>query len=289
MTEELKKEIQNHIRYYGQPVVEWDSRIDDLYVQKIISGQYGEGEFIDDFLDAQLMDYMFCLQDDYIEKLIEELKEDIPEKEEESIRDELMDIVFVDLNLSAAFQPIPARVVLYSTYDCINSNWFERGLYPYEPSYFKDMVDILYLNPKILKKELLAYGFSVQGRYPDYSWRNGKEFISYKDFINELWNSCSPVNLLVFLGMLDISETIKKPFKISVPKGNKCGLFSSWYGGGGPLDMTLQRDFVIKLDKPRKTEYDYLSLLVDSQNSYSIKSVYDTDDSIFGGEIEILE
>ncbi|MDH6341917.1 hypothetical protein M2480_000580 [Parabacteroides sp. PFB2-12] len=145
---------------------------------------------------------------------------------------------------------IPVRIELLSNYDCINSHWLEssRG-YSYEESYFGDMVDALNLNPSQVKEILLQYGEKAIGRFPDKKSRNGKEQVCYQQFYEELINSCCGANLLTYIATIDIRDLYKSDFNLSeiyIPKGNKCGLYSSMQGGGKRAIETF--DFFLSLD-----------------------------------------
>jgi hypothetical protein len=187
---------------------------------------------------------------------------------------------------------IAVRIPLYSNFDCINSHYFEGG-YAYKESYFGAMVDVLNLNPAKVKKLLVENDVKVYGSFPNYKHREGKELVSYADFWQELENSSCGANLLVFIAKVNIQDLIDNNFElkeITIPKGNRCGLFSDFQGGGSVLEMELQRDFKVKLDVPRKknlTKYDSFSLLIDETNGYSINEVYGVSSEFFGNEIVI--
>jgi len=190
---------------------------------------------------------------------------------------------------------LPVRVTLNSNYDCINSHWYNTsngGGYEYKNSYFGDMVDVLNLNPAKVKKMLNAKGYNTFGAYPNLKYRNGKEYVKYDEFFVELENSICGANNLVFVGLLDVESLVKNNFElteVTIPKGNYCGLFSSFQGGGSVIEMELQRDFKVKLNKPRprKTDYDYFSLEIDETNGYSIDSVYGVARCFWGDELKV--
>lgn len=180
---------------------------------------------------------------------------------------------------------IPVRIEMLSNYDCINSHWLEsQGGYVYPGSYFGDMVDALNLNPAKVKSLLADKGIRVYGRCPDRKSRNGKEQVSYEDFHRELVNSCCGGNLLTYIGKINPKELLDYGFsvtKVTVPKGNHCGIFSSMYGGGSVLDMELREDVTLEL----KTEnYHGYRLVIDNPQKkydYSIRQVYSVGDSFF--------
>lgn len=225
----------------------------------------------------------------------EEEAEEIFEEFRDEIRDHYYDVDDSDVlkDLVRNSNSINIRIPLYSNYDCINSHYFENG-YTYKESYFGDMVDVLNLNPAKVKKMLLENDVKCYGSFPNYKNRDGKEYVSYADFWQELQNSSCGANLLVFVGKVDIQTLIDNNFElkeVTIPRGNNCGLFSDFQGGGSVIEMELQKDFTIKLDVPRKkglTKYDSFSLLIDEANGYSINSVYGVSNEFFGNEITIL-
>lgn len=181
---------------------------------------------------------------------------------------------------------IPVRVELLSNYDCINSHWLESsGGYSYEESYFGDMVDALNLNPCKVKKILLEQGEKTIGQFPDKRSRNGKEQVSYEQFYEELENSCCGANLLTYVATVDVQKLYDANFNYSeiiVPKGNKCGLYSSMQGSGSLMEMDLKEDVRIKLSKGK---YPYYRLELDKWGTgynYSIQQTYGVDSSFFG-------
>lgn len=242
-------------------------------------------EYYDDELKADIC-RKFDIEDYEAEEILEEFRDEI--------RDHYYNVddsnVLKDLVSNS--RPINIRIPLYSNYDCMNSHYFEGG-YAYRESYFGDMVDVLNLNPAKVKKMLLENDVKCYGSFPNYKNRDGKEYVSYADFWQELQNSCCGANLLVFVGKVDIQDLIDNNFElkeVTIPRGNNCGLFSDTFGGGSVLEMELQKDFTIKLDVPRKkglTKYDSFSLLIDETNGYSINSVYGVSSKFFGNEIII--
>lgn len=228
----------------------------------------------------------FKIEEEQAEEIIEEYR-DLIEEHYYSVDDSN---VLKDLVRNS--RSIAVRIPLYSNYDCINSHYFEGG-YAYKESYFGDMVDVLNLNPAKVKKMLLENDVECYGTFPNYKHREGKELVSYADFWQELENSSCGANLLVFVGKLSIQSLIESNFElkeITIPKGNNCGLFSDFQGGGSVIEMELQKDFTIKLDVPRKknlAKYDSFSLLIDETNGYSINEVYGVSREFWGNEIII--
>jgi hypothetical protein len=97
------------------------------------------------------------------------------------------------------------------------------------------------------------------------------------------------------MGMFPLQSMYEKGFRkhhqIVIPKGNSCGLFNYWNGGGSMLEMTLKRDLVLPLRLPRKTEYDSFELFVDERNcntGYCIDEVYGMITGAWGKEIRLV-
>lgn len=187
---------------------------------------------------------------------------------------------------------IPVRVELLSNYDCINSHWLESsGGYSYEESYFGDMVDTLNLNPYKVKKMLLEQGEKVTGKFPNKRSRNSKEQVSYEQFYEELENSCCGANLLTYLATVDVQKLVDANFNLSeiiIPKGNKCGLYSSMQGGGSLMEMELCEDVKLHLTQG---DYPFFRLKLDKDDKgydYSIRQAYGVCDSFFGKPLHII-
>lgn len=187
---------------------------------------------------------------------------------------------------------IPVRVELLSNYDCINSHWLESsGGYSYEESYFGDMVDALNLNPCRVRKILLEHGEKTIGQFPDKRSRSGKEQVSYEQLYEELENSCCGANLLTYVATADVQELYDAGFNLSeivIPKGNKCGLYSSMQGGGGLMEMELLENVKLHLTKGN---YPFFRLELDKDSksyNYSIRQTYGVCDSFFGKPLNII-
>lgn len=216
------------------------------------------------------------------------------EKHDDEIRGEIYarDDSDVLTELIKHTDDIPVRVEMLSDYDCINSNWFEsQGGYRYKESYFGDMVDALNLNPARVKKMLVEKGYTVHGCFPNRKHRDGKEQVTYEHFYQELINSCCGANLLTYIGKVSLKDQYDIGFsfkEVIIPKGNYCGIFSSIYGGGSLLGMELQQD--VKLDLKPKGRYNFRFRLDNekSENECSIRHVYGTDDSFFGGKVRLI-
>lgn len=184
-----------------------------------------------------------------------------------------------------------ARAMLHTNYDCLVSNWDLGNTYEYS-QYFKDIVDVLNLNPYWVKKKFQQRGINTVGRFPNYKRRDGKEAVTYDDFATELINQCN-YSLLTFAGMLPLQDLYDNHFReithITIPKGNNCGMFSDWRGGGSLMDMILLRDLTIPVSWKYKSKYDSLDLYVDERgiDGYCIDEVYGMCYSFWGKELQL--
>jgi len=186
-----------------------------------------------------------------------------------------------------------ARITQFTNFDCLPSNWGMRNACHYE-DYFKDIIDILCLNPAIVKQTFIKTGINAVGRFPNLKYRNGKEAVEYTDFAREVHNQHCYCNL-VFMGILPIKSMYSNGFKeyqkIVIPKGNSCGFYSWWNGGGSLLSMTLKRDLVLSVKIPKKTEYDRFELDVDERNcgnGYCIDEAYGLIRAAWGEEFQLI-
>lgn len=261
-----------------------------------------------DHLNDLFCDWYCDYEGERVAEITEELKKEVArlgyrkwevekffDENEDEIRDKIYDRADNDgiTDLLRNTSDIPVRIELLSNYDCINSHWLESsGGYGYQESYFGDMVDALWLNPAKVKKILLENGEKVYGRWPDRRYRDGREQVSYEDFYREMINSCCGANLLTYVARLDPSKLYEAGFdlsKITIPKGNKCGIYSSMQGGGSLLEMQLLRDVVIDLTKNKDYSGYRLIIEVHSRKSYeyTINEVYGVCDSFYGKTIQI--
>ena len=183
------------------------------------------------------------------------------------------------------------RVELYSKNDCQVSSVGLNNIHHYH-RYFKDMVDLLCLNPAVLKKVFDDYGFITEGEWPDEPQRNPA--VNYHDFAVEIENQTYTC-LLVFLGMFPLNTMYTNGFKdyekIIIPKGNRCGMFSSWNGCGSCLDMELIRDLEVPKKIPQKSENDGCEIVIDEKGcgtEWCIDQVYGMDCSVWGEEFKVI-
>ena len=254
-------------------------RIDDLYSDSRVMAMHG----IMDRIEQQCRDagYDKSDVDDFFTHHGEEIGNEI------FTRDTDFDITRALLERTL---PIPIRVEFHSKYDCINSHSYESmgGGYTYRESYFGDMVDALNLNPSRLKWRMTQMGIRTSGNYPCLKERNGKELVGYESLCRELTSSHTPENLLVFMATLDPVELYKQHFdlaRITVPAGNRGGLFSPWSGGGSQLRMELLRPLEIILTD--KAQPFALAPDIDNDVKMSIRRVYGDRADFFGNTLSI--
>lgn len=185
-----------------------------------------------------------------------------------------------------------ARATLFTNYDCLPHNFDMDNTYSYR-DYFKDIVDVLCLNPARMKQMFNEMGIGTKGHYPNLKHRDGKEAIDYKEFAEELLNQSCFAHL-VFMGMLPLDNLYNNDFKpykrIVIPKGNLCGMFGFWQGGGSLMEMKLLRDLEVPVTRPRKTNYDSFRMDVDEPgcNGYSIDEVYGMCTSVWGEPFKLI-
>lgn len=292
LTQELRQKIEDHVQYKDLYYVDYRDELATENLQKIIEtwsiddDNYIDFDYQQDSLNEIMKDIQktFELDDDFIDEHDEEIRDIIYDK---CSNDPLPDLI-----KNAWVQPI--RLTAYSNYEGIRSDfdYSQWSWYEYSEG-FKDIVDILQLDPQTLKKEMLSRGLSTHGSFPTIKSRIGKEYVSYKDFIDEINNSCSSCNLLTFVGLADVRDFLthgKKHPIITIPKGNSCGLFDNCQGSWSLIECTLLRDFTIDTATlhGEKSIYDSWNISIDSEGSgYSIDSVYGVTREFWGKEISV--
>lgn len=299
LTKEFITAVETELKELNQryPLeIYWDYR-DELsseQIAKIIEGNECE---VEEDIWSMNQDHIWELESERLKEAFENVNTDDTldyEDVRDELRDELLDYLYVDTNLKDLISragAINVRVEMLSNYDCINSHHFETyggGGYEYQDSYFGDMVDALNLNPKKVKQMLIEKGIETFGSWRNKPYRDGKEYVSYEDFWQELENSCCGANLLTFMGTIDLTDYLnrdKEVVKVTVPKGNFCGLYSSFQGGGSVLEMELKKDFTVKLDT--KNYFGYRMELDENSFGYSISDVYGMSQSGWGKSLTI--
>jgi hypothetical protein len=169
-------------------------------------------------------------------------------------------------------QKLNARLTWFSNYDCMNSHWLEsQGDLT---GYFNQIVEILGLKKRDIKKE-----------YPQYRFENEKmvkpkkPVVDTAQFLSEfLDGGCGAL-------LFTIAIKIDSDFAgdtITVPKGAKCGFFSSWHGGGSFFNLELIEDFKVSL-LPCGSKYNHWGIEYekDTERGNSIESVFGGVDGMF--------
>jgi len=300
------KKIKRYLSENPGPTMHWDYRekiatgeIADIFARHSPKERLAK---LEEHIYESNLDNIYELEMEHIEDAIRHFKNDYVEENGISeddfdakeiamdIREEVMGTFCVEFSIRELLRDdLNIRICMYSNYDCMNSHWFEsQGAYSMD-SYFGDMVRMLRLNPAAVKEMLTSKGLTTAG-----TWRNkptGKPLITLDDLWQELQNTSCGGNLLTFIGTISPDELLSPSFngKITIPAGNKCGLFSSMYGGGSVMEMTLQRDLSLDLTK----KYDragYLSfrlVIDDASDEYGIKETYGVTDKFFGNQIQL--
>lgn len=291
-TQELRQEIENHIKYAELYYVDYRDELSTENMQSIIkSGWIDFDLYVDFYSEAEGLHEIkkdikktFDLSDEFMDENDEDITDIIYDK---CSNDPLPDLI-------KNSGPQPIRVTAHSNYEGIRSDYTYSvsGWYNYSEG-FKDIVDILMLDPQTLKKALVAKGFKTNGAFPTIKSRIGKEYVSYSDFISELNNTMSECNLLAFVGLADVRNFLthdKQETIITIPKGNSCWLFDQSSGSGSLIECTLLRDFTVDISTLHGewSIYDSWSIDIDSEgNGYSIDSVYGVTREFWGKKISV--
>lgn len=309
ISDELLHRIKEKLKSMPDPTYYWDYR-DELFdeqIAKILTEKDGINEVESDIWE-QCVDNMYDIEQAHIIDCLEWFKSELEEELDEEdidiekiageLREELLDYVSIDMDFKQLLSntgSVNCRVQLYSNYDCINSNWYvtSGGGYTYEESYFGDMVNALNLNPAKVKKAFEERDIPCVGKWPNKKHRDGKEYVDYKALAIEMENNTC-TGLFTILCKVDLNDILEHgglPTKFIVPKGNGCGIFSDFQGGGSMLETPLLCDMEIDTTKG-KTKYDCFKLIPDLRgtgNGYTVDEVYGTTSEAFGSEISIIK
>jgi len=183
---------------------------------------------------------------------------------------------------------IPIRISIHSKYDMKNSQWFEnqRG-YSYKDNYLKTMIDVLNLNPYKVGELLKEKEYNVIDNFTNLKEREGKEIVSYEDFITELENDSCGGNL-TFLSYVSLEDLIRKDFKINkitIPVDSFCGIFNSWQGGGSLMEIKTTKEIVLENNE----EINFQITIDNEQDSYSFQRIYGIIKSYYFNKTLIIE
>jgi hypothetical protein len=153
--------------------------------------------------------------------------------------------------------------------------------------YLKIVIDVLQLNPAVVKVGMKREGWAVRGRWPDRP--NRKPYVEYGSLTEELSNITSNCNELTFLGLLDVSDLPNYKGKVLFPKGNSVGLFDRQCGGGSILGMELLRDFeFVQNACYRGNSFDKFRLRMDASIHYGVQETYGLTREGWGSTISML-
>ncbi len=148
------------------------------------------------------------------------------------------------------------RFELMSNYDCMNSYWFESQTESGEPEtegkYWGDVLKVLEIgtnNPLVDREKLNQ----------------------------DVQNTSSGANLLTIPVRIEFKDLCNTEF--TIPKGTEIGMYDSYSGGGGLLNVPLLRDYKIVLNKPLIDQYTYWRMVVDALDGYAITDTYGTYES----------
>ncbi len=171
-----------------------------------------------------------------------------------------------------------AKIMLHSNYDC----WipaYEQGNLCGKEDALAGMMTALSLNPAKVKEEASKRGISCVG-FHNIKTREGREVVSYKDFVDCLENATG-YGLWTFFGYFDMDALLEKKFntkELMIPKGTRCTIFNDWNGSGSMTFAETIRDISLKeLFRKAKTKYDIPAVYVDEKfngNSYTSGEVY---------------
>lgn len=172
------------------------------------------------------------------------------------------------------------RIVIDSDCDCWVPPYDAGALYSKEDLLWGLMAELC-LNPKKVKEEVLrVWDVPIKGDWPDIKARNGKEVISYKDFVNVLFE-CPNYGKWAFFGRFDMQALYDSKFDTDtmlIPKGTTCTMYNSWNGGGSMAFAKTLRPITVKELKKRASPHsDGVSILVDEKgcgSGYASCEVY---------------
>lgn len=107
-----------------------------------------------------------------------------------------------------------------------------------------------------------------------------------EDFAEELGNAHVDEGVLVFVGKIDVSDFYDhagcKVCKVTVPAGNRCGIFDYTVGAGSLIEMKLLRDIEFEI-----TEDGEFSLHKDGDQGYSIAETYGVTREFWGDQLQL--
>lgn len=315
--EDLLRRMQEWIDNH-QPYVCWD-RSDELSEDAIKELVHNElpWEFEESLINVNL-DYFTELETGCLNEVIgdhkgevmravrqsvlksgEYTQEELDSLEDEDLvgdndlRDDLMHHLFVsvDLNLRDLVRNTPDTegFVAFAPKDVPRFNFGdtqqrEEWREEFKRSALYRFTQLLQINPRIFYAK---YGkeFGIPGSvldWPDTS--HLKPYVSMEDFAEELGNANVDEGILVFTGKIDLMDFYNhvgcKVRKVTVPAGNRCGIFDYTVGAGSLIEMKLLRDIEFEI-----TEDGEFSLHKDGDRGYSIDETYGVTRQFWGDQL----
>lgn len=166
---------------------------------------------------------------------------------------------------------VRVRVQLHSNYDCWSSDRLtSQEWYSYEETYLWDVLDFCQISPREFKKLLVDSGRKVIGKRPK---KKHNPLVEPKDLLGEMFETTAGW-VLCFAGTIDLAMIEQWTWvkKIEICKGTRVWCHNDWVWTCSFYEATTIRPIEIEIDKPLKTEYDCVSIKMDS-NGYGIDEV----------------
>ncbi len=175
---------------------------------------------------------------------------------------------------------VNGRIEIISNYDCWVPPCDTKCLSSKDTLLWGLMAELC-LNPKKVKEEILkTWDVYIQGPWPDIKSRNGKEIVSYKEFVNVLFE-CPNYGIWTFFGVFDMQALLDHKFDTEtmvIPKGTTCTMYNNWNGGGSCTFAKTLREVSIKEISRSTSHYkDGIRVIVDEKGcgvGYSSPEVY---------------
>ena len=140
---------------------------------------------------------------------------------------------------------------------------------------FGDMCRVLGLHPSRFPQDL---PIEIEVDKADMKFRpaNYNPAVNIAKLAKELAHTTSGANLFTIVTKIPFGDLHKRQFVI--PKGEHCGMFDSFHGGGAMMDVELIRDMEIDLDAAaafgEDKEYSFWRIVPDCASGYSCHDVY---------------
>lgn len=273
--------------YHFEIDVDYHDEIEDSIAQEILENDYPRDALIEklwDWYQEQEWDIIDNLVDDFKEKVDPKLLEDANiiedgSLDDEDIRDEIMDIIYVDYPVDWAEDQEFCFNIIVSNGDDNYDFWLNEHIVDEDGNVDENA-----------EKAGLVWLAKQQGYtldqvveiLKDGDIAKPKTFL--ETVLQEVANGygCEALTFCVKMTLgqaIDLKEKMKSNPKgsIVIDKRVECGLFDPWDGGGSVLEIACEKDVEIPfeniwkfyIDEKRSNRYD------------SIHNVYGTDSSIW--------